>query len=196
MKKKQKKNEPTDSHETEPSGYARESQPEKVVARLRPHARVLLWPTLLLFAVAGATGYFFGNMPEPWQNSAVLAGAILLAVLGWLLPLAAWLTKRYTITTRRIIFRHGFFVRTRQELLHSRGYDVSVRQNWMQAGFHSGTVLINSGLEHPLVLKDVPNVDLVQSVLHDLMEKASTVMGSRRQEQSALADESAFWGRR
>ena len=185
-----------ETNETEPSGYARESRPEQVVARLRPHARVLLWPTLLLFALAGTTGYFWGNLPEPWQNAALPAVAILLAVVGWLLPLAAWLTKRYTITTRRIIFRHGLFVRTRQELLHSRGYDVSVRQNWLQAGFHSGTVLINSGLEHPLVLKDVPNVDLVQSVLHDLMERSATVMGSRRQEQSALADESAFWGRR
>ncbi|TFD70082.1 PH domain-containing protein [Cryobacterium sp. Hb1] len=185
-----------ETNETESSGYARESRPEKVVARLRPHARVLVWPTLLLFALAGGTGYFFGNMAEPWQNAAVLGGAIALAVLGWLLPLAAWLTKRYTITTRRIIFRHGFFVRTRQELLHSRGYDVSVRQNWVQAGFHSGTVLINSGLEHPLVLTDVPNVDLVQSTLHDLMEKASTVMSSRRQEQSAPSAESAFWGRR
>ncbi|WP_241979519.1 PH domain-containing protein [Cryobacterium suzukii] len=185
-----------ETNETESSGYARESRPEKVVARLRPHARVLVWPTLLLFALAGGTGYFFGNMAEPWQNAAVLGGAIALAVIGWLLPLGAWLTKRYTITTRRIIFRHGFFVRTRQELLHSRGYDVSVRQNWVQAGFHSGTVLINSGLEHPLVLKDVPNVDLVQSALHDLMEKASTVIGSRRQEQSAHSDESAFWGRR
>ncbi|WP_104199852.1 PH domain-containing protein [Cryobacterium sp. Y29] len=185
-----------ETNETESSGYARESRPEKVVARLRPHARVLVWPTLLLFALAGGTGYFFGNMAEPWQNAAVLGGAIALAVLGWLLPLAAWLTKRYTITTRRIIFRHGFFVRTRQELLHSRGYDVSVRQNWVQAGFHSGTVLINSGLEHPLVLTDVPNVDLVQSALHDLMEKASTVMSSRRQEQSAPSAESAFWGRR
>jgi len=195
---KQNKSEPKNDEtgETEPSGYARESRPEKVVARLRPHARVLLWPTLLLFALAGATGYFYGNLPEPWQNTSALAGAIVLAVFGWLLPLVLWLTKRYTITTRRIIFRHGFFVRTRQELLHSRGYDVSVRQNWVQGGFHSGTVLINSGLEHPLVLKDVPNVDLVQSVLHDLMEQASTVMGSRRQEQAALAAESAFWGRR
>ena len=191
-----KKKELDETNETELSGYARESRPEKVIARLRPHARVLLWPTLLLFALAGATGYFSGNLPEPWQNTALPLCAILLAVFGWLLPLASWLTKRYTITTRRIIFRHGFFVRTRQELLHSRGYDVSVRQNWVQAGFHSGTVLINSGLEHPLVLTDVPNVDLVQSALHDLMEKASTVMSSRRQEQSAPSAESAFWGRR
>ena len=44
-----------ETNETESSGYARESRPEKVVARLRPHARVLVWPTLLLFALAGGT---------------------------------------------------------------------------------------------------------------------------------------------
>jgi len=149
-----------------------------------------------LLAVFGATGYFYGSLPEPWQNIALLAAAAVLVLLLWLLPLASWLNNRYTITTRRIIFRHGFFVRTRQELLHSRGYDVTVRQNWLQSLAHSGDVLINAGLEHPLVLKDVPNAALVQQVLHDLMESSRTLMGSRRQEQSALADESARWGSR
>jgi membrane protein YdbS with pleckstrin-like domain len=164
---------------------------ESVVAGLRPHARILFWPTLAMLAIVGATGYFYGSLPEPWQNIALLAAAAALVLLLWLLPLALWLNNRYTITTRRIIFRHGFFVRTRQELLHSRGYDVTVRQNWLQSLAHSGDVLINAGLEHPLVLKDVPNAALVQQVLHDLMESSRTLMGSRRQEQSALADESA-----
>ncbi|WP_241973492.1 PH domain-containing protein [Cryobacterium sp. TMT2-15-1] len=169
---------------------------ESVVAGLRPHARVLFWPTLALLAISAATGYFYGSLPEPWQNIALLAAAAALVLLLWLLPLASWLNNRYTITTRRIIFRHGFFVRTRQELLHSRGYDVTVRQNWLQSLAHSGDVLINAGLEHPLVLKDVPNAALVQQVLHDLMESSHTLMGLRRQEQSALADETAHWGSR
>jgi membrane protein YdbS with pleckstrin-like domain len=159
------------------------------VARLRPHARRLFWPTLLLFAVCAATGYFYGSLPEDWQNVAVIVGAAAAIVLLWLLPLASWLNRRYTITTRRIIFRHGFFVRSRQELLHGRGYDVTVRQSWLQSAFRSGDVLINSGLEHPLVLKDVPGANLVQQVLHDLMDEAQTVMGSRRQEQSAQSDQ-------
>ncbi len=29
---------------------------ERVIARLRPHARVLFWPSLVLIAAAGATG--------------------------------------------------------------------------------------------------------------------------------------------
>jgi membrane protein YdbS with pleckstrin-like domain len=183
------------------SGALAEDPPaERVVARLRPHARVLFWPTLLLIAACGGTGYFYGNLPAQWQNIAVLVGAVFVTVFLWLLPLVLWLNRRYTITTRRIIFRHGFLVRTRQELLHSRGYDVTVRKNWLQSAFGSGDVLINSGLEHPLVLKDVPNADLVQKALHDLMESSQTMIGARRQDQAAnsraaseLGDDSTSW---
>ena len=175
---------------------AQAQPPETVIARLRPNARILFFPTLVLFCVCGVTGYYAGNLPEEWQNAALLMGAAAAVLILWLLPLVFWLNRRYTITSRRIIFRHGFFVHTRQELLHTRGYDVTLRQNWFQSAFGSGNVRINSGLEHPLVLTDVPNGALVQQVLNDLMEQSRTVMGSRRQEQSALADETAFWAAR
>jgi membrane protein YdbS with pleckstrin-like domain len=174
-----------------------ESPPEHVVARLRPHARVLFWPTILLFALAGATGYYAGNLPEPWQNTALIWGAVLAVILLWLLPLVSWLNRRYTITTRRIIFRHGIFVRTRQELLHSRGYDVTVRQNGLQQLFRSGDVLINTGLDRPVVLHDIPAADLVQSALHELMERSLNPIAARRQqEQSRPPDETLNWGSR
>jgi membrane protein YdbS with pleckstrin-like domain len=153
---------------------------------------VLFWPTLVLIGASGATGYYYGTLPEPWQNVLLLVGAGLAVALLWLLPLVSWLTRRYTITSRRIIFVHGIFVHVRQELLHSRGYDVSVRKNWLQSLFRSGTVRINSGLEHPLSLRDVPDADLVQQVLQDLMEQSQTVMAARRQEQSAFGDELGF----
>ncbi|MBC7442269.1 MAG: PH domain-containing protein [Ramlibacter sp.] len=169
---------------------------ETVVAGLRPHARVLFWPTALLLVACGATGYYYGSLPEPWQNSALLATMVAVVLLLWLLPLVSWLNRRYTITTRRIIFRRGFFVRTRQELLHSRGYDVRVRRNWLQSLVGSGDVVINAGPEHPFVLKDVPNAVLVQQVLHDLMEQARARVGLVGQDQSITADPSALWGRR
>lgn len=169
---------------------------EAVIARLRPNARILFFPTLVLFCICGVTGYYAGNLPEQWQNTLLLAGAAAAILVLWLLPLVFWLNHRYTITSRRIIFRHGFFVHTRQELLHTRGYDVTLRQNWFQSAFRSGDVLINSGLEHPLVLKDIPNAALVQQVLNDLMEQSQTVIGSRRQEQSAVTDDTAFWANR
>jgi len=169
--------------------------PEAVVARLRPHGRAMFWPSLALIAILAAAGYFYGTFDEPWQNLAVLGAALLLALLLWLLPLLAWLGRHYTITTRRIVLRSGFFVRVRQELLHSRGYDVTVRKHALQSLFRSGDVLINTGLDHPVVLRDVPSADLVQAALHDLMELSQNPVAARRQqEQSAAPDETTAWG--
>jgi uncharacterized membrane protein YdbT with pleckstrin-like domain len=171
--------------------------PEAVIARLRPHGRALFWPTLALIVVLGAGGFFFGSFDEPWQNYAVAGAVVVLIVLLWVLPLLSWLGRHYTITTRRIVSRSGFFVRVRQELLHSRGYDVTVRKNAMQSLFRSGDVLINTGLDHPVVLRDVPAADLVQGALHDLMELSQNSVATRRQqEQSSADDETAAWGMR
>jgi uncharacterized membrane protein YdbT with pleckstrin-like domain len=144
----------------------------------------------VLIAVSAAFFYFFGSFDESWLNIAVAVAALVLVLVLWLLPLLSWLGRHYTITTRRIVLRSGFFVRVRQELLHSRGYDLTLRQNGLQSLFGSGDLLINSGLERPVVLKDVPGAVLVQSALHDLMEaSASAVAARRQQEQSANPDE-------
>jgi uncharacterized membrane protein YdbT with pleckstrin-like domain len=171
--------------------------PESVVARLRPHGRALFWPTLALLLIVAATAYYFGRFPEDWQNLALLGVAALLALLLWVVPLLLWLGRNYTITTRRIILRSGFIVRVRQELLHSRGYDVTVRKNGLQSVFGSGDVQINTGLEHPVVLRDVPGADLVQAALHDLMEaNQSMVAAHRQQDASRPSDETTAWGSR
>lgn len=170
---------------------------ERVVARLRPHGRALFWPSIAFIIVAAAVGYFSNTFPEQWQNLAVFAAGVLAVILLWFIPLLSWLGKRYIITTRRIILRGGFFVRVRQELLHSRGYDVTVRQNGLQSLFRSGNILINTGLDAPVVLLDVPSADLVQSALHDLMEKSLNPIAARRQaEASRQSDETTAWGRR
>ncbi|MCU1586416.1 MAG: hypothetical protein JWM49_2972 [Microbacteriaceae bacterium] len=173
-----------------------EQESERVVARLRPHGRAMFWPSLALIVVAGAVGYFAGSFAAVWQNLAVLAAGAFAVLVFWLLPLLAWLGTRYVLTTRRIILRSGFFIRVRQELLHSRGYDVTVRQNGLQSLFRSGNVLINTGLDQPVVLKDVPGADLVQAALHDLMEKSLNPIAARRQaEETRASDETTVWGR-
>ena len=170
---------------------------ERIIASLRPHARALFWPSLVLIASVGAGSYFVGQFAEEWQNALVAGTAIGLVVLLWLLPTLAWLAKRYVITTRRIVLRHGLFVRTRQELLHSRGYDLTVRQTALQSMFRSGDIEINTGLERPIVLRDVPSADLAQSALHDLMEQSLNPVAARRQqEQSVQRDETVRWGER
>ena len=181
---------------TSPTG-AQPVQPESVVARLRSHGRAVVLPCVVLIADAGALGYFAGTFNEDWQNWLVVAGALLVAIVVFLVPVVVWLSRNYTITTRRIVLRGGLFVRTRQELLHSRGYDVTLRRSPVQALFGSGDVRINTGLEKPVVLRDVPNASLVQSTLHDLMEHSLSSMASRRQqERSRPSDVTTLLGER
>lgn len=170
---------------------------ESVVARLRPHGRALFWPTVALVLIVGTTAYFFDRFPEAWENLALPSVAALLVLLLWLFPVLRWLGRNYTITTRRIILRSGFVVRVRQELLHSRGYDVTVWKDGIQSVFGSGDIQINTGLEHPVVLRDVPSADLVQAALSDLMEaNQSMVAAHRQQETSRPPDETTVWGTR
>lgn len=161
------------------------ADPERVLVRLRPHGRALTLPVLLLLAICLAGGYFGSWFPEPWENALLLVSLAGVAVFVTLLPVLVWLNRRYTVTTRRLIVSHGFFVRTRQELLHSRGYDVTLRRGPLQHLHRSGHVSINAGLESPVVLRDVPSAVLVVQALQDLMEEnANMVAERRRQEES------------
>ncbi|MBC7519293.1 MAG: PH domain-containing protein [Microbacteriaceae bacterium] len=173
---------------------ARDPNAERVVATLHSHGRRLLWPTIVLIADLGAATFVVGRFAENRFVPLVIAAAVLVALVLWLLPLLSWLSRRYTITTRRVVLREGFFVRTRQELLHSRGYDVTVRKHALQAIFGSGDVLINTGLDRPVILRDVPSADLVQSSLHELMEMALNPIAARRLAQDV--DDATSWGQR
>ena len=77
--------------------------PELLVARFRGHARRLTWSAVVLVAVAGACGYFYGNLPAPFENWMLLAAAAGIVLLLVLLPFLAWWAHVYTITTRRVI---------------------------------------------------------------------------------------------
>ncbi|WP_242682168.1 PH domain-containing protein [Herbiconiux sp. SYSU D00978] len=169
-----------------------EGDGERVIARLRRHGRALVWPTVALAAIAFVLAYFGGRLPEEWQNVALLIAAAVLAIALFVIPLLRWLSLSYTITTRRLILRRGLLVRVRQELLHSRGYDLTVRKSALQSMFGSGDLLINTGLEHPVVLEDVPKADLVQDALHDLMESNMNPVAFRRQQSSAAGETVRF----
>ena len=170
---------------------------ERVVARVRRHARMLILPAVLLIVTAGGAAYALAVLPETWQRLTGIGAALAIVVFGSFLPFLAWLTRRTTITTRRIILRSGVFVRIRQELLHSRGYDVSVRRSWAQSAFGSGDVRINTGHDHPVVLRDVPRPQLVQAALEELMDDAHTQIADRRRaEQSAVDGDTVAWGGR
>ncbi len=141
-----------------------------VVARLRRHARRMLWPALVLIAVAGAVGYFTGNLPAPledWMLWAAAGGVVLLLVV---LPYLRWLSHTYTVTTRRVIERAGFVSRGRTDVSHQRGYTISERRGPLQRLWGSGTLSLANGVDAPMRLVDIPSVRLVHETLADQIE--------------------------
>lgn len=151
--------------------FAANQEPERIIATLRPNARLLIGPAVLFIVLAGALFWLTGVFQEAWLITLILIAGAVLLVVGCVLPFLSWLVRRYTITTRKIVVQHGLFVRVRKELLHSRGYEVTVRRTAGQSLFRCGDIRINTAAnELPVDLIDVPNPVLVQSVLQDLVE--------------------------
>lgn len=146
------------------------SSPELRLARLRPHGRSLLWPVLVLLAVAGAVGYFTGNLPAPFEDWMLWAAAALVILLLVVLPFLSWLSRTYTITTRRVIVQSGLIGRRRTELSHTRGYTIAERRGPIQRMWGAGTLTLSNGVDAPLRLVDIPSVRLVHEVLADQVE--------------------------
>lgn len=148
--------------------------PELRIARLRPHARRLVWSALVLIGVAGAVGYFSGGLPAPiaaWMPEWglwVAAGVVVLLLV--VVPYARWLAHTYTVTTRRVIVQSGVFSRRRAEVSHVRGYTIGERRGPLQRLWGSGTLTLSNGVDAPLRLVDVPSVRLVHETLADQVE--------------------------
>lgn len=158
---------------------------ERVISQMHRHPRRLFLPALITIAAPAAVAYLYGTFEYDWENILILVAGLIVVVLFGLLPLLFWLSTNYTITTRRIVIRRGLLTQIRQELLHSRSYDITVRRGPIQRLFGSGDVEINAGLDQPIVLKNIPDVVLVQQVLQELMERSASSIAQRRQRGAA-----------
>lgn len=144
--------------------------PELRIARLRSHARRLSWSALVLVAVAGATPYFYDNLPAPFENWMLVTAATVVVLLLVVLPYLVWLSHTWTITTRRVIERSGPFGANRREISHVRGYAIQMRRGILQRLWGAGTLSLSNGVEPPLRLKNIPNAVLVHETLVDQVE--------------------------
>ncbi|CDJ99750.1 conserved hypothetical protein [Microbacterium sp. C448] len=162
--------------------------PERLVARTRGSARRLGWSALVVVAVAGAAGWFYDNLPAPFENWMLLAAAGAVVLLLVVLPWIVWASRTYTITTRRVIARRGVLSRHARELLHSRGYTISLRRGPIQRMWRAGTIILSNGVDEPLRLVNVPDVVLLQEVLADQIEVSQIL--AHRDAQGMASDES------
>ncbi len=146
------------------------TSPELRIARVRSHARTLVWPVIVLVAVAAAVGFFTGNLPAPLRDWMLWLVAGVVVVFLVLVPWLRWLARTYTITTRRVIAQEGLVRRVRRELTHTRGYTITERRGPVQRLWGAGTLILAGGVDHPMEVKNIPGVSLVHEVLSDQIE--------------------------
>ena len=161
--------------------------PERLVARTRGSARRLIWSAIVLVAVAGATGWFYDNLPVGFENWMLLAAAGAIVLLLVLVPWIVWASRTYTITTRRVIARSGILSRRAREFSHARGYTTTLRRGPIQRMWRGGTIVLSNGVDAPLRIVNVPDVLLLQEVLADQIE-VSQILAHRDAQGMSIED--------
>ena len=146
-------------------------QVETVVVSVRRHGRVLTLPVVVMLALAAASGYWVGRLPEAWMNLAVGAGAAVLGVLLGIGPVLSWMTRRVVITNRRVILRHGVFVQHRAEVPLARVREVRSRRTLVQRLWGSGNIELVGGVEGSTVLRDLAGYQVIADALQELLEQ-------------------------
>ncbi len=148
---------------------------ERVELELHPHVRALCWPTLVLLVVVPVASYQAARVPPgspqlPWRVAIGVLALLVLTVLT-VLPFLRWVSTDYVVTDRRLITRRGVLGRTGRDVPLSRVSDISFSHGLLQRLLGCGTLVVeSSGGRGQLVLTDVPGVDRVQRLLHELAE--------------------------
>jgi uncharacterized membrane protein YdbT with pleckstrin-like domain len=148
---------------------------EELVATLHPHWKTLVRPILLTSVVVAVL--LVGEVLIPGSRAAtverlVLAVLAIVALMWWLMiPILAWRTTVYEVTTRRLRLRSGVLTRRGRDIPLSRITDVSFRKGVLDRLLGAGTLVVESAGEHgELTLSEIPNVEQVSVLLTQLME--------------------------
>jgi uncharacterized membrane protein YdbT with pleckstrin-like domain len=148
---------------------------EESVAALHPHWKTLVRPVVLAFVIVAVL--LVGEVLIPSSRAAALerlalAVVAIVLLMGWLmLPILAWRTTIYEVTTRRLRLRDGILTRHGRDIPLSRITDVSFRKGLLDRLLGCGTLVVESAGEHSeLTLANLPHVEQVSSRLFQLTE--------------------------
>lgn len=151
------------------------TEDEEIVLDFHPHWTTLLKAVFLLVVTVVIAGAAMVFMPDwelrPQLRIGVAAVAVIVAVVFSAVPFLRWFTTRYILTNRRFTLRQGILSRSGRDIPLARVNDVSFEHNLVERMFGTGTLTVESGGERgQLVLKNIPQVERVQSELYRLIE--------------------------
>jgi uncharacterized membrane protein YdbT with pleckstrin-like domain len=143
---------------------------ESVVVDTRTHPKALLLPIFAL-VVFLAIGVFVQTETDQGIVHAVVWVLVGIGILWFFVRrLLIWLTATYTITTRRLITRHGVITRRGHDIPLTRVSDVAYEKDLIDRMLGCGTLVISDASTHGQVaLPDIPHVEDVQRKLNELL---------------------------
>jgi uncharacterized membrane protein YdbT with pleckstrin-like domain len=149
---------------------------EEVVLHLHPHAKAAVRPILVLALMLAAVIVSWVMLPS---NRGGLIGvlvvgafALYLGVRHGIAPLVVWRTTHYVVTDERILLQEGVVTRERRDLPLARVNDHALTQSLLDRIFGCGTLTVDSIGDQAAVLRSIPHVHRVQTLLYELIEHA------------------------
>lgn len=143
---------------------------ESIVVDTRTHPKALLLPIFAL-VVFLAIGVFVHTQTDQGIVHTVVWVLVAIGILWFFVRrLLIWLTATYTITTRRLITRHGVITRRGHDIPLTRVSDVAYEKDLVDRMLGCGTLVISDASTHGQVaLPDIPHVEDVQRKLNELL---------------------------
>ena len=146
---------------------------ETIVVSTRTHPKALLLPILALVVLL-AVGVFVQNAVDEPVVTRIVWVVVAVGILWFVVrPFLVWLTATYTVTTRRLITRHGVITRKGHDIPLSRVSDVAYERDLIDRLLGCGTLVVSDASTHGQVaLPDIPRIEdthrRLQELLHDL----------------------------
>ena len=106
---------------------------EYQVLRLKPKARRLFIPTLVLAVVSFALTFVFEQLSAGDYNYALIAGAVIVGVF-WLFPVLSYLACYLELTSHQLIYRFGFLGVRKKSLLLSELSSIEIQKEGAMGG--------------------------------------------------------------
>lgn len=148
------------------------SQDEVVVRHMHTHIKTLL-PAInveVILLIAAAVGSFYVPAEARyWALPTIWLAVIALSVPLFIAPWVRWWMTTYTVTTKRVITRSGVLRRTGHDLPLTRISDIQIEKDVDDRIFGCGTLALQTSANDPLLLHDVPKVEMVQVEISNLL---------------------------
>jgi len=148
------------------------SRDEVVVRHMHTHIKALLWRIILeivLLAVGVVGSVLAPASWSPWGLIGIWAVVLVASVPLLVVPWLQWYAHTYTVTTKRIITRSGLLKRAGHDLPLTRISDIQLDKDLTDRFFGCGTLALQTSADDPLLLHDVPQVEMVQVEISNLL---------------------------